>query len=172
MTTGTQHADITDSYLHVCKGMAAASQGAFPVADGSGGQDMTYTAGKNANLFDNNLIRASLKDYAEKVNALGSITGSATVDVTLGNVVTATLTGSTTLSLSNPSPTANACSVTLILTQGGTGSYTITWPGAVKWAGGTAPTLTTTVGGVDIIMLVTVDAGTTWYGFTGGLAFA
>ena len=87
MTTGTQHADITDSALHVCKGMAAASVGSFPVADGSGGQGMTYTAGQNANMYDNQLIRPSLKDYAEKVNALGNITGTATADLTLGNVV-------------------------------------------------------------------------------------
>src|SRR5690606_19820512 len=42
-------------------------------------------------------------------------------------------------------------SFTLVLKQGGSGSYTITWPSSiVKWDGGVAPTLTTTVGAIDI----------------------
>jgi hypothetical protein len=48
-----------------------------------------------------------------------------------------------------------------------TGSaYTITWPAAVKWAAATAPTLSTS--NIDVIVLLTVDGGTNWYGFTAG----
>jgi hypothetical protein len=48
-----------------------------------------------------------------------------------------------------------------------TGSaYTITWPAAVKWAAGTAPTLSTA--NTDVFVLLTVDAGTTWYAFVSG----
>jgi hypothetical protein len=57
----------------------------------------------------------------------------------------------------------------LILTQDGTGSRTVDWPGSVQWAGSSAPTLSTGDGDVDIFAFVTVDAGTTWFGFTGGL---
>ena len=66
-------------------------------------------------------------------------------------------------------PTAVAGqSFTLILRQGGSGSYTITWPaGTVKWNSGIAPTLTTTVGGVDILGFMCVD-GTNWFGFVSG----
>jgi hypothetical protein len=48
------------------------------------------------------------------------------------------------------------------LIQGGSGSYTITWPASVKWSGGTAPTLTTTVGKTDIVTLF--HDGTNFFG--------
>jgi hypothetical protein len=38
----------------------------------------------------------------------------------------------------------------------------VTWPATVIWSGGTAPTLTTTVGKVDIVTLV--FDGTNFYG--------
>ena len=69
---------------------------------------------------------------------------------------------------SNPIASDDCTSFTLILTQDGSGSRAVTWPGAVDWAGGTAPTLTTTAAGKDIFTFLTVDAGTTWYGFTAG----
>ena len=37
------------------------------------------------------------------------------------------------------------------ITQDGSGSRLITWPSTVKWAGGSAPTLTTTAGRTDQI---------------------
>lgn len=76
-----------------------------------------------------------------------------------------TLTASCTLTF----PTAIAGqSFTLVLKQGGSGSYTITWPATiVKWDASTAPTLTTTVGAIDIVGFLCVD-GTNWFGFVSG----
>ena len=111
-----------------------------------------------------------VKDYGETVNVIGA-TGGGTQDIDLedGNVVTATVTASAnTFTFSNPSTSGVSCSFTLILTNGG--SQTVNWPGAVDWAGGAAPTLTTS--GVDVLAFTTVDAGTTWYGFAAGLAMA
>lgn len=49
------------------------------------------------------------------------------------------------------------------------GSSVMTWPGSVVWTGGSAPTLSTTPGDVDVILFMSRDGGTTWYGFpTGG----
>ena len=46
----------------------------------------------------------------------------------------------------------NPCNLLLKLIQDGvTGSYTVTWPGTVMWAGGTAPTLSTAVDSIDIV---------------------
>jgi len=127
----------------------------------------------NINLFDEVLQRPEIKDYGESVNAIGTPSDPQNIDLTLGNVVTATLGagtgGETTFAFINPSPTGKACSFTLILTQDGTGSRTVDWPGSVQWAGSSAPTLSTGDGDVDIFAFVTVDAGTTWFGFTGGL---
>ncbi|MGI0075916.1 MAG: hypothetical protein ACREAU_00740, partial [Nitrosopumilaceae archaeon] len=63
----------------------------------------------------------------------------------------------------------NAGNFTFIVTQDGTGSRTITWPGSVRWSGGTPPTLTTTAGKTDLFTFVTTTGGTIWYGFVAGL---
>ena len=112
-------------------------------------------------------IRPEIKDYAETVNVLGDLGGGTdAIDITAGNVVTATVSTSTqTFTFTNPSATGKACSFTLILTNGG--SQTVNWPGAVDWAGGSAPSLTSS--GIDVLTFITVDAGTIWYGFAGGL---
>ena len=50
------------------------------------------------------------------------------------------------------------------------GAYTVTFPASVKWAGGTAPTLTAS--GYDDLGFFTIDGGTTWQGFVLGKAMA
>ena len=117
-------------------------------------------------LEDAVLQRPEVKDYAETVNAIGG-TGGGTqdIDISAGNVVTATVdTSANTFTFSNPPVSGKCGSFTLILTNGG--SQTVNWPGSVDWAGGTAPTLTTA--GKDVLTFTTVDAGTTWYGFLAG----
>ena len=75
-----------------------------------------------------------------------------------------TLTANCTLTF----PTAvGGQSLTLIIKQGGSGSYTVTWPSEVKWGNASAPTLTTTVGGIDVIGFFSPD-GTDWFGFLSG----
>ncbi len=108
-----------------------------------------------------NLIGVSLNDVlrvGERVNAMGNCTGNKTVDLSIGNVVTATLTGPGIWTITNPVPLGKTSTVVFILTNPG---VNITWASIPKWAGGIAPTLTTT--GVDIIVMSTVDGGTTWY---------
>ena len=116
---------------------------------------------------DEQIRRPEFIDYAEAVNALGDVGGGTdAIDITAGNVVTATVsTGTQTFTFTNPSATGKACSFTLILTNGG--SQTVNWPSSVDWAGGDAPSLTSS--GIDILTFTTVDAGTIWYGFAAGL---
>jgi len=114
------------------------------------------------------LIQATIKDYGETVNIIGG-TGGGTqdIDLTLGNVVTATVdTSANTFTFSNPPASGIAGSFTLILTNGQS-QGAVTWPASVDWAGGTAPDLTAS--GVDILTFTTVDGGTIWYGFAAGL---
>jgi hypothetical protein len=40
------------------------------------------------------------------------------------------------------------------------GSATLGWPIGTKWPGGTTPTFTAS--GVDVLIFMTIDAGTTW----------
>ena len=111
---------------------------------------------------DNQVGRVNLIDYGEVTNAIGS-TGGGTqdIDLTLGNNVVATVdTSANTFTFSNPTASDELCGFTLFLTNGG--SQTVNWPSAVDWAGGTAPTLTTS--GLDILVFITTDGGTIWHG--------
>ncbi len=47
----------------------------------------------------------------------------------------------------------------LLVEQGGVGSYTVTWFSTINWAGGTPPTLTTTVGKTDAFGFIRTSAG-------------
>ena len=131
---------------------------------------VTADSSGTVNCVDYIIQRPRFTDYAETVNALGDVGGGTdAIDISAGNVVTATVSTATqTFTFTNPSATGKACSFTLILTNGG--SQTVNWPGAVDWAGGSAPSLTSS--GVDVLTFTTVDAGTIWYGFAAGLAMA
>ena len=90
--------------------------------------------------------------------ALAAPTASTSVDLSAGNVVNLSLTSSTTLTFTG----AAIGTYIMRIIQGGSGSYTITWPASVIWSGGTAPTLTTTVAKSDIVTLI--YDGTNYYG--------
>ncbi len=84
-----------------------------------------------------------------------------------GKVVRVTLTANCTFTF----PAASAGqSFLLELVQDGTGSRTATWPAAVRWPGGTNPTLTTTAARRDVFEFTSTD-GSTWSGRTVGLNY-
>lgn len=118
------------------------------------------------NGADNEISRVNLKDYGEVTNAIGNTGGGAqTIDLELGNVVSATQTVSaTTYTFTNPTASDEGSSFTLFLTNGASNSGTI-WPGSVTWVtdDGSTPTLQTS--GVDILSFITIDGGTNWYGY-------
>lgn len=60
--------------------------------------------------------------------------------------------------------------IRLILRQDGTGTRIPTWVG-VKWAAGTAPTLSTPASSIDLVRLECLD-GVNWYGSLTGKAYA
>ncbi len=126
------------------------------------------------NFADLELTRPIIKDYCEKLNALGNQAGATvTADMTLGNHVSMTLTGNiSTLTISNPAPTGNSCGLILYIKQDGTGSRTFSFPATFIWAGGTTPTLTATASRTDIFVAITLDAGTTWAASIYGQNFA
>jgi len=124
-----------------------------------------------ATVFGDQLSsRFTAKDYAETVYAGGNSSTAVTLDETNGNVQTFTMTGNCTFTMPSGSGLQAGTSMTLILTQDGTGSRTGAFT-SVLWAGGTAPTLTTTATtGIDILTFYTFDGGAspTWYGFLSG----
>ena len=82
------------------------------------------------------------------------------INLATGNVFTKTISGNTTLTVSNVLASGNANSFILELTNGG--AYAITWFSGTKWSGGVAPTLTAS--GVDVLGFYSHDGGTTWRG--------
>ena len=176
-------ADITDGTIVNADVNASAAVDATKIADGSvTSTEFQYINSLSSNaqtqitarlplaggtmsgetIFADQLVtRPVLKDYGETKVAMAAHD----VDLSLGNVQTYTLSGNQTLTFSNPPASGTSGSFTLILTNGG--SATLTWPTSVDWAGGTAPTLTSS--GIDAIVFTTIDGGTIWYGFAAGL---
>ncbi len=108
------------------------------------------------------------KAITEQSVALTSGT-SVTLDISQGSVFTITLAHNiSTFTWSNPATSGDVSAFVLKVTQDGTGSRTIAFPAAVDFAGGTAPTLSTGANDVDVFVFFTVDAGTTYFGFTAG----
>ena len=80
-----------------------------------------------------------------------ALTDAATVavDLSLGNNFTVTLAGNRTLGA--PTNVTAGQSGVIVVTQDGTGSRTLAYNSVYKFAGGTAPTLTTTASAVDVL---------------------
>ena len=81
------------------------------------------------------------------------------VDCSLGNMFTKTITGATTFTFDNV-PSGVEFSFTMEVTLNG--SNAITWPASVKWNADTAPTLTD--GKTQLFMFLTTNGGTRWRG--------
>jgi hypothetical protein len=62
-------------------------------------------------------------------------------------------------------------SVSFVLEVTAGGTHTLTWPGTVDWAGGTAPDAPAS-GEKNVYAFITRDGGTNWYGFLSGAAMA
>jgi hypothetical protein len=110
----------------------------------------------------------------EGVYANGSLR-TANISFANGQVQTLTgvgtgATGATAIYFTG-APSTGAASVTMIITNGGlmTGAGMTAWSGSIKWPGGIKPVLSSS--GIDVVSFVTPDAGTTIYGFVGGLNF-
>lgn len=86
-----------------------------------------------------------------------NISGATTLNLSDANFHFGTVTGDTTFSFSNWPSSGKAEFVTVELENGG--AHSITWPAAVEWDGGAAPTLQSS--GVDVLYFYSRDGGTT-----------
>jgi len=112
--------------------------------------------------FDNGTI--------DEVTTVTSSSNAATINLRDGNIFEHDLTENVTYTFSNPAASGRASAFVLKIIQDSS-ARTITWPGSVDWAAATAPTITATNNGVDVFVFLTIDGGTTYYGFTAGQAF-
>ena len=136
-----------------------------------------YTDAEVQAISINNVSEDATPDLGGELNAgahsigftqqSGTGDGTTTIDWKLGNKYKHTFgTQNETFIFTAPS---NPCNILLVLIQDGTGSRTVTWPATVKWPGGSAPTLTTTGSGIDIVSFYW--DGTNYFGVA-SLAFA
>ena len=108
------------------------------------------------------LVKGNLKTENQLIqtrNTLGSIAVPTTIDFNSGNIVEMIL--GANITLNNPTNVSQSIYY-MIIEQDATGSRTITWGANFKWAGGTAPTLTTTPLRKDVFMFV--SDGVSLYG--------
>lgn len=74
-----------------------------------------------------------------------------------------TLTENATLVFSGPTQDQYH-EIEVILRQDTTGTWTITWPSTITWAGGSVPVPSTAASTIFSVRLVTTDGGATWFG--------
>ena len=121
----------------------------------AGASIVTYTGTET--LTNKTLTNPTVTNYVETPYSANSST-AITLALTNGTVQIITLTGNATITM----PTATSGkSFIMYLKQDATGSRTVTWS-TVKWAGGTAPTITSTASRQDILSFFA--DGTNWYG--------
>jgi hypothetical protein len=123
------------------------------------------TLAGEAACADNLVTRATLKDYAIEGSAIGNVGATRTLDLNDANFFSATLDQACTFTFSNPAASGDFCGFSLALTNGG--AFTITYPASVDFVGGVAPTLT--AAGLDLLVFLTYDGGTTYLGLVAGL---
>ena len=105
------------------------------------------------------------------IEHISTISGTTpTIDCSLANVFSITLTGATTFTIdySNITLTTNdAFTFTLLITQDASNEYAITFPASCKFQSGVTPQAPAT-GDLDIYVCFTIDGGTNWNVFKAG----
>jgi hypothetical protein len=113
----------------------------------------TSDIGSTVQGYDANTAKLNVTQSFTKAQrgTIVSLTDGATItpDFSLGNNYSVTLGGNRTLA--NPTNLTAGQSGIIVITQDGTGSRTLAYGSYFKFAGGTAPTLTTTAAAVDVL---------------------
>lgn len=109
-------------------------------------------------------------EFNETENTFTGAAGTKNLDISAATVFSASSSmagNAITFTFDNPPASGRAATITLILNAASTA--TLTWPASVDWPGGTEPSWST---GIDVVSFVSVDGGSTWLGFLGGLDFS
>jgi hypothetical protein len=110
------------------------------------------------------IIDSNLQRYTEVVTLVTPPATIITLNLALSNVFTVTITTNSSLVFSNPPVSGVAMSITLIITQGTGGNFTLSYPASVLFTDAVLPVLATSAGKRDVLTFLTVDGGTTYLG--------
>jgi hypothetical protein len=132
---------------------------------GGGGSSGVTDHGALTGLSDDDHTQYTLRAYGgkETVQSHGAAGATETIDLANGNSHAVTLDANCTFTFTGAT-NGTECSFLLELTEDSTGGWTPTWPGSVIWAGGSAPTHTTTANTTTLYVFRSRDGGTNWYG--------
>ena len=146
---------------HVASGSAALALAAEALASGNAALEdvVPAQASGNAALSDlsskvskaGDVVSGTLVVTSQSYGTVGSFTGSGVITLDFGanNNHVVTLEGNSTLAA--PTSASGGQAGAVVIHQDGTGSRTLAYNAVFNFAGGTAPTLTTTASGVDVI---------------------
>jgi hypothetical protein len=159
--TGTASSATALATARTIQGVSFDVTANITVATAGSGISVTGTAIANTGVLSVNGNAGAITNIAA-TNAVQSFTvaqrgtitaltdgATITPDFAAANNFSVTLGGSRTLA--NPTNLTAGQSGTIVITQDGTGSRTLAYGSYFKFAGGTAPTLTTTAAAVDVI---------------------
>ena len=166
LTSGTSGGILAYTATGTLASSSALAQNKMVIGGGAGAVPATTTVFGTAAAVTAGTY-AQAVGYADTVVALGNTGTAINLDVTGGNVFSATLNGNATITVRYPVATG-ASSFTLILTNDATPGRTVAFVGAgatFKYPGGIASlSRTTTANAIDIWFFFTPDGGTTYYG--------
>ena len=164
LSSGTSGGVLAYTASGVLASSGALAQNNVVVGGGAGAApSSTNLLAISAAVTSGNYIKAI--GYADTVTALGNTGVAINLDLTSGNVFSATLTGNATITLRFP-VSSGASSFTLILSNDATPGRTVAYAGgSFKFPGGAASlSRTTTANAIDVWFFFTPDGGTTYYG--------
>jgi hypothetical protein len=162
--TVTNPSAITFPRFNADNSVSALSDSDFRTAIGAGTGTGDVTLTGTQTLTNKTIAAGVFTDGYTEETVTANTSTAYTIDLANGSVQILTLTGNCTFTF----PTATAGrGFTLLLKQDGTGSRTVTWPAAVKWPGGTAPTVTATASKMDKYVFV-ADNSSNWIASSAG----
>jgi len=166
LTAGTSGGVLAYTATGVLASSGALAANNVVVGGGAGAApSSTNLLAISAAVTTGNYIKAI--GYADTVTALGNTGAAINLDLTSGNVFSATLNDNATITLRFP-VSSGASSFTLILTNDATPGRTVAFAGSgatFKYPGGAASlSRTTTANAIDVWFFFTPDGGTTYFG--------
>lgn len=152
-------------------GSIAAADAPVKTVAGRGGNVTLTTADVPGALDQRTITKGSLAGYTEQVTTTAAAGSTITYDATAKNVYDTTLTANLAVTFT-AGASGSASELTVIHRQDATGSRITTWPASVKWPNGTPPAPNMAANAINIWTFVSVDGGTSWFGFLAGKGMA
>jgi hypothetical protein len=178
---GHTHTNPTDYVAMVGDSGTGGKQGAVPAPPAGAATKVLFgdgtwkgvqgTMGGTLTGGGNIVQQVQLKNYTETAPSLGNSGTTTQLSFASGTYPTVTLNANCTFSFTGLPASGQGASLILKLVQDGTGGRTASFPG-VKWAGGSAPTVSSAANAVTILAFTVFGDGNTIYGNVAGLGYA